>query len=72
MLVLAIAKNLDELLENGSLAAITSLSKSGGIVVVAVYVAVVFVVAVLGAEYGIAHGAGEVVDVIFAVQSRYV
>lgn len=50
MLVLSIAVDLDELLEDGGLAAIAALSKLGRVVVVAVNAAFVFVVAVGRAE----------------------
>lgn len=67
VLVLAIAVDFDKLLENGSLAAIAALGKLGGVVVVAVDAALVLVVAVGGAEDGGTDGAGEVLDVVFAV-----
>lgn len=69
MLVLAVPKDLDKLLQNGCLAAITPLGKLGRIMVVAVYLAIVFVVAVRRAKDCWAHRAGKVVDMIFAVES---
>lgn len=68
VLVLTVPEDLDELLKNGGLAAIAALRELGGIVIVAVHLAVVLVVAVLGAEYGGAQGAGEVIDVVFALE----
>lgn len=67
MLVLAIAENLDKLLEDGRLAAIASLSEFGRVVVMTIYVSLVFVVAVLGAKHGRTYRAGEVLDVIFTL-----
>jgi hypothetical protein len=68
MLVLAVAEDLNELLENGRLAAVAALCKSRRVVIVAVNVAVVFVIAVLRAEYSRAERACEVIDVVFAVE----
>jgi hypothetical protein len=68
VLVLAVAEDLDELLQNGGLAAIAALGELGRVVVVAVYLAIVLVIAVLSAEHRGAQGAGEVVDVILAVE----
>lgn len=67
MLVLAVAIDLDELFENRGLASVALLCELSGIVVVTVYTAIVLVIAVLGSEYGVAQGTGEVVDVILAV-----
>jgi hypothetical protein len=50
MLILAVPEYLDELLENSCLAAIASLGKLCGIVVVAVDLAIVLIVAILGTE----------------------
>lgn len=52
MLVLPIAENLHKLLKDGRLAAIAPLRKLSGVVVVAVDVAIMLVVAVLGAKDG--------------------
>jgi hypothetical protein len=68
VLVLAVAEDLDELLEDGGLASIAALGELGRVVVMAVNLAIVLVVAVLGAEYCRAQGACEVVDVILALE----
>lgn len=68
VLVLAIAEDFDELLEDGRLAAVAALCELGRVVVVAVDAALVLIVAVRGAEDGGADGAGEVLDVVFAVE----
>lgn len=52
MLVLPIAENFHKLLEDSRLTAIASLRKLSGVVVVAVDVAIMLVVAVLGAKDG--------------------
>ena len=72
VLVLAVAVDLDELLENGRLAAVAALRELGRVVVVAVDVAPVLVVAVLGAKGRRAHGTGEVIDVVLSVDGRHV
>ena len=51
MLILAIAENLNELLEDSGLAAVTSLSELGRVMIMAVNFSFVFVVAVLSTEY---------------------
>ena len=68
VLVLAVPEDLDELLEDGSMAAAAALGELGGVVVMAVDMAIVFVIAVLGAKHGRAQGASEVVDVILAFE----
>ena len=68
MLIDAIAEDLHKLLQDGRLAAIALLGELGAVVVVAVDVALVLVVGVLRAEDGGADGAGEVLDVVFAVE----
>jgi hypothetical protein len=52
VLVLPIAENFHKLLEDGRLAAIASLRKLSGVVVVAIDIAIMLVVAVLGAKDG--------------------
>lgn len=69
MLILAVAKDFDKLLENCSLTAIAALSKLGRVMIVAVDFSVMFIVAVLGAEDGGADGASEMFDMVFAFQS---
>lgn len=51
MLVLAVPEDLDELLQDGCLAAITALRKLGRIVIMAVNIPIVLIVTILGAEY---------------------
>lgn len=68
VLVLTVAEYFDELLQNGVLTAITALRESCRVVIVAVDIALVLVVAVLGAEYCRAHGAGEMLDMILPIQ----
>lgn len=68
MLDAAIPKDLDELLEDGSMAASALLSEACGVVVVTIYGAFVLVVGVGGAEDGRANGAGEVLNVVLAVE----
>jgi hypothetical protein len=70
VLVLAVAKDLDELFENGGLTPTAALGELGGVVVVAVNVAIVLVIAILGAEDGRTQGAGKVVNVILALEGR--
>ena len=72
VLVLAVTEDLDELFEDGGLAAVAPLGELGRVMVVAVDAAIVFVVAVLGAEDGGAEGTGEVVDVVLAIECSYV
>jgi hypothetical protein len=68
VLVLAVTEDLDKLLKNGGLASVTALGELGRVVVVAVDLAVVLVVAILGTKDGGAEGAGEVVDVVLFVE----
>lgn len=51
------------------MAAVAALRELSGVVVVAVDIAVVFVIAVLSAKDGGTEGAGEVVNVILALES---
>lgn len=68
VLVLTISEDLDELLQYRRLTAIAALCKFGRIMVVAVYTALMLVVAVGGAEHGGTYGASEMLDVVFAVE----
>lgn len=68
VLILSIAINLDELLENGSLTSVAALSKLSRVVIVAVNLLFVLVITVLSAENGRTHRAREVVDMIFVVK----
>ena len=72
VLIDSIAEDLHELLEDCCLAPIALLRKICAVMEVAVDIAVMFVVGVLGAEDGWADGAGEVLDVVFAVESCYI
>lgn len=69
MLVLPIPEDLHELLKNRSLASITSLRKLSRVMEVTEDLSVMFVVAVLRAKDSWTHRAGEVVDVVFPIQS---
>lgn len=68
MLVLTISVDLYKLFQDRVLATMTSLSELCRIVVMAVDVALMLVVAILGAENGRANGACEMLDMIFAVE----
>jgi hypothetical protein len=68
VLIDSIPEDLDKLLENRGLAAITLLRKLCGIVVMAIDATLVLVVRVLGAKYCWAYAAGEVLDVVFPIQ----
>ena len=68
MLVLSVTKYLDELLQDGSLTTIAALRKLCRVVVMAVDFAFVFVVAILSTKNCWANGAGEVFDVVFALE----
>ena len=68
MLILAIAENFDELLQDGRVTAVTPLSKLGGIMEMAVDLALMLVVGILRTKNGRTHGAGEMFNVIFAIQ----
>ena len=72
MLVFTISINFDELFQNSRLAPVAALCKPCRVVVVAIYIPTVLVVAVLGAESGWTHRTGEVVDMVFSVNSGYI
>lgn len=72
MLVLAVTENLNELFQNGGLAPVTALSEFCGIMEMAVYAAVVLIIAVLRPKHGRTNGACEVLDVVFTVEGGYV
>ena len=55
MLILAIAEDLDKLLENGGMTAMATLCKLGRVVKMAVDLALMFIVGVLGTEDRWAH-----------------
>jgi hypothetical protein len=68
VLILPIAKDFDELLQDGGLAAIAALSKLGRVVIVTVHLSIVLVIAVLSPKHGWADGAGEVFNVVLAIK----
>jgi len=68
MLVLTVSKNLNKLLQNGSLATTAALGELCRVVVMAVDLALMLVVAILGTKHSWAQRAGEVVNMILAVQ----
>ncbi len=68
VLILTVSEDFDKLLENGILAALTALRKFDRIVVMAIHVAFVLVIAVLGSELCRTDGACEMLDVILPVQ----
>lgn len=68
MLILAVPEYLDELLEDGCLATVATLRELGGIVVMTINLAFMFVVAVFGTEDGRAYRTGKMFDVIFPFQ----
>ena len=67
MLVLAIPKNLDKLLQDRGVTAITPLRELGGVVIMAINFSFVLVVRVLGAKDGRTDRASEMLNVIFAI-----
>ena len=67
MLVLAISKNLDKLLQDRGVTAITPLRELGGVVIMAINLSFVLVVRVLGAKDGRTDRASEMLNVIFAI-----
>jgi hypothetical protein len=72
VLILAIAEYLDKLLKNGIVTSVTALSEAGGVVIVAIDAAVMFVVAVLCPKDGGTDGAGKVLDMVFPIECGYV
>lgn len=70
MLILTIAEDLNELLQNCCLTAIAPLRKLCRVMVVAVHLSIVLVVTVLRSKYCWADRACKVVDMVFPIQSR--
>lgn len=66
--ILAVAVNLDKLLENGGPASSTLYSIVDRVVIVTVDLAIVFVIRVLGSKDGWADGACKVLNVILVVE----
>lgn len=70
MLVHTVTEDLHELLQDRGLASITLLSELGGVVIVAVDAALVFVIRVLSTKHSRTDGAREVFNVVLAIQRR--
>ena len=68
MLVLAVSEDFDKLLQNCSLAAVTSLRILRRVVIVAVDLSFVFIVAVLSAKDCRAYRAGKMLDMVFSIK----
>lgn len=69
VLILPITKYFNKLFEDGSLTTIAPLSKLGRIMIVTVYAPIMFIIAILSPEDGRAERAGEMVYVVFAIES---
>jgi len=72
MLILTISEDFNKLLQNSVVATMASLGESSGIMVMTIYASIVFVVAVLCAEYCGTRRASEMLDMILTIQSCYV
>jgi len=72
MLILAIAEDFHKLLEYSSLAPITLLRELCGIVVVTVDAALMLVVTIPRSKDCRAHGACEMLNVVFPLQGCYI
>ena len=72
VLILTISEYLNELFQYCGLASITALRKLRGVVVMAIDLAIVLIIAILGAEYSWTHRARKVLNVIFPVEGGYV
>ena len=68
VLVLTIAEDFDELLENRRMTAIASLSELCGVVEMAIHLRFVLVITVLGSKDCGTDRAGEMLNVIFTLQ----
>jgi hypothetical protein len=68
MLILTIAENLHELLENSSLTTTASLGKLSRVMEVAEHMSFVFIVAVFGSKRGWANRAGEMLNMILVIE----
>lgn len=69
MLVVTVAEDLDELLEDGGMTAIASLGELSRVVIVTIDIPFVLIIRVLGTKDGRTDGAGEMFDVVLAIQS---
>ena len=72
VLVLTVPEDFYKLFQNRGLATVTSLRKSCRVVIVTVDIALVLVIAVLGAKNSRADGTGKVFDVVFPIESSNV
>ena len=70
MLILSIAEDFDKLLQDGSVASVTTLGKLCRVVKVAVYLVFVLVIRVLRTKHCRAHGARKVLNMVLAIQGR--
>lgn len=68
MLIHAISEYLHKLLQNGRLASIALLCEFRGVVVVAVYTALMFVIRVLSTKHSRTDGARKMLNVVLAIQ----
>lgn len=68
VLILAVAEDLDELFQDSRVTTITPLRELCRVMVMAVYVFLVFVVAILRSEDGWADRTGKMFDVVFAIE----
>lgn len=68
VLIDSVSENLHKLLKNGGLASITLLREFGRIVEMTIDISFVLVVRILSSKDCRAHGAGEVLNVILAIQ----
>lgn len=72
VLVLSISEYFNELFQDRGLTAAASLGELGRVMVMAINLAIMLIIAVLSTEYCWAKGAGEVIDVVFAIERSYV
>lgn len=68
VLVLTIPEDLDKLLQYGGLTTAASLGELRRVVIVTIYLAVMFVIAVLSPKHRRAERAGEVVDMVLVIE----
>lgn len=72
MLVLSVPENLHELFQDRSLTAITALGELCRIVVMTVYLAIVFIIAILCPKNSRTHRTCEMIYVVFVFKGSYV
>ena len=68
VLILPIAVDFHELLEDGGMATIASLSELCGVVEMAIDLRFMLIITVLGSENGRTDGAGKMFNVVFTLQ----